>query len=38
VTAPPPTLEQLIAEELREPVAGLVRRLVVDLAREELAP
>jgi hypothetical protein len=32
----PETLEEIVRAELREPVADVVRRLVVELAREEL--
>jgi hypothetical protein len=35
--AAPETLEEIVRAELREPVADVVRRLVVELAREELA-
>jgi hypothetical protein len=31
-----PELEEIIREELREPIAVLVRRVVIDLVREEL--
>jgi ribosomal protein L37AE/L43A len=35
VAAPVESLEEIVRAELREPVAELVRRVVLDLAREE---
>jgi hypothetical protein len=35
VVAPAESLEEIVRAELREPVAELVRRVVLDLAREE---
>jgi hypothetical protein len=37
VTVPPETLEALVKDELRQPVAALVRRVVVELVREQLS-
>jgi hypothetical protein len=36
VAAPPQTLEALVRDELRGPVSKLVRRVVVELVREQL--
>jgi hypothetical protein len=36
VAAPPETLEALVRDELRGPVSELVRRVVVELVREQL--
>jgi hypothetical protein len=36
VAAPPQTLEALVRDELRGPVSELVRRVVVELVREQL--
>jgi hypothetical protein len=36
VVAAPPQLEELIKEELRQPIEQLVRQVVVELVREQL--